>query len=69
MFEVAYVENGRVMRGGIKAPLETAEQWARENAENEPFKHWVVVKASPDALTKEELYEQLDKMFERRHEK
>ena len=65
MYELACLEEGRLVRGGVKAPLLTVGKWLRENVEHDPAHAdaWVIVPASPDAVTKDELYDWLDKHF------
>lgn len=63
MFEVAYFEGGELVRGGIKADFDTASEWAMENAKRDRSHDWLLVPASPDAITEEELYAKLDALM------
>lgn len=64
MYEVAYLREGELVRGGIKAPLLTVGKWIRDNAANDPDTVYVAVPASPEAVTEAELYAQLDAKVE-----
>ena len=61
MYEVAQKKDGKLIRGGIKAPLPVVESWIREYAATDPNSEYIAVPASETALTKEELWTQLDK--------
>ena len=67
MYELAFVENGHLVRGGIKAPLLTVEKWLEEVKAVLTEAECVIAPASPEAVTKEELYAQLDEFYGRRH--
>jgi len=63
MYELAYIENGEIVRGGIKADILTVERWLRENTEHYSVNPYIIVPASEDAVTKEELFAELEAMF------
>lgn len=53
-YEIAYEENGEIVRGGIKAPLRRVREWIRANREQFPETEFFAVLASDDAITEEE---------------
>ena len=71
MYELGCLDNGEISRGGIKAPLLTVGKWIRENTALYPDVVFFAVPASPEAVTREELYADLDAFtaeYEARHD-
>ena len=71
MYELAYLENGHLVRGGIKAPLLTVEEWLTEVKAGFGDTEWAIVPASEKSITQEELYAKLDAItaeYEARHD-
>lgn len=71
MYEIATLEDGKIARGGIKAPLLTVGKWIRENTALYPNVVFFAVPASPEAVTREELWAELEAFtaeYEARHD-
>ena len=66
LYELAYLEGGHLVRGGMKAPLQTVEEWLIGVQDGFSDTEWAIVPASTEAVTKEELYAKLDAYFEER---
>ena len=65
LYEIGHIQDGQLVRGGIKAPLLTVGKWIREYSAIDKVTVYVAVPASPEAITAEELYAELDKQFGR----
>ena len=53
LYEVAYVKNGKLTRGGIKAPLPMVAEWIRELKEVDRETEYVAVPANEKAIPEE----------------
>lgn len=59
LFEIAMESNGELVRGGIKATLQTVKKWIAQNQEGDPDTKYVAVPASEDAVTYREFMSEL----------
>lgn len=51
LYEIAYLENGEIIRGGIKADIRTVGKWIEENKD---FGIQFAIPANEDAISIEE---------------
>ena len=54
LYEIAHIENGQIVRGGIKAPLLKVGSWIKKNLESFPEMELFAIPANEDAITEEE---------------
>ena len=54
LYEIGHIENGQLVRGGIKAPLLRVGKWIKANLEVAPDAVLFAVPASDSAITEEE---------------
>lgn len=54
MFEIAYMENGNLVRGGIKASKVRVDRWVRINSHKDPEHTYFAVEADENAISYEE---------------
>ena len=50
LYEIGFIENGEIIRGGYKAPLLTVGKWIRENMKLDPNTVYVAVPANGSAI-------------------
>jgi len=52
LYEIAYIKDGELVRGGVAASLRTVGRWIESylNNDSEPEYIYVAVPASPDAI-------------------
>jgi hypothetical protein len=66
LYEIGYIQNGEIVRGGVKAPLLTVGKWIREQLELCPDAELFAIPANGEAMTEQELHASLDAYFEER---
>ena len=66
MYEIAHVEDGEIVRGGIKAPLLTVGKWIQSHLELSPDVVEFAIPADGNAVTETELIAELSAYFEER---
>ena len=49
LFEIAYIQDGELVRGGTAASLRTVGRWIEKYQDLDPDHVYVAVPASPDA--------------------
>ena len=54
LYEIAHIENGQIVRGGIKAPLLKVGSWIKTNLEYTPNVTFFAVPANENAISEEE---------------
>lgn len=63
LYEVAHITDGKLTRGGIKAPLLRVGKWIKELKETDPKTIYVAVPADEDAITEEEYEASCEESF------
>lgn len=53
-FEIAYIQDGELVRGGIAASLRTVGRWIEQAITDDPDTTYLAVPASSDALSIEQ---------------
>ena len=54
LYEIGHIENGHIVRGGIKAPLLKVGSWIKTNLEYTPDVTFFAIPANEDAISVEE---------------
>ena len=50
LYEIAYIRDGELVRGGVAASLRTVGRWIEANQVTDPDIVYMAVPASPDAI-------------------
>ena len=50
LYEIAYIRDGELVRGGVSASLRTIGRWIESNQATDPDIVYMAVPASPDAI-------------------
>ena len=53
-YEIAYIQDGELVRGGVAASLQTVGRWIESYKAVDPERTYVAVPASENALTQKE---------------
>lgn len=51
LYEIAHLENGEIVRGGIKAEIRTVGRWIEKNSVSIPDIEFFAIPANSEALT------------------